>query len=76
MFNKDVDKLEKLVTAFSAKQIMQIQYWINNYLRKISNGLSANIMSWAEDIAIYTGTQNLDIILTKKNINARIINEL
>lgn len=32
------------ISAFSKKQIMQIQHWINNYPRRIFKGLSANIM--------------------------------
>src|SRR5665648_91826 len=32
------------ISAFSKKQIMQIQHWINNYPRRIFNGLSANMM--------------------------------
>jgi len=32
------------ISTFSKKQIMQIQHWINNYPRRIFNGLSANMM--------------------------------
>ena len=32
------------ISAFTAKQIMQIQHWINNYPRKILDGLSANMV--------------------------------
>jgi len=32
------------ISAFSKKQIIQIQHWINNYPRRIFNGLSANMM--------------------------------
>jgi IS30 family transposase len=32
------------ISAFSVKQITQIQHWINNYPRRIFNGLSANMM--------------------------------
>lgn len=32
------------ISAFSAKKVMQIQHWINNYPRRIFNGLSANMM--------------------------------
>ncbi|MGH4138408.1 MAG: IS30 family transposase, partial [Clostridium sp.] len=32
------------ISAFSKKQIMQIQHWINNYPRRIFGGISANMM--------------------------------
>jgi IS30 family transposase len=32
------------ISAFSAKQIMQIQHWINNYPRRVLGGLSANMI--------------------------------
>lgn len=32
------------ISVFSGKQIMQIQHWINNYPRRIFNGLSSNMM--------------------------------
>ena len=32
------------ISEFTSKQIEQIQHWINNYPRRIFNGLSANIM--------------------------------
>lgn len=32
------------ISAFSKKQNIQIQHWINNYPRRIFNGLSANMM--------------------------------
>lgn len=32
------------ISSFSKKQITQIQHWINNYPRRIFNGLSANMM--------------------------------
>jgi IS30 family transposase len=32
------------ISEFSAKKVMQIQHWINNYPRRIFNGLSANMM--------------------------------
>lgn len=32
------------ISAFSVKQIMQIQHWINNYPRRILGGLSANMI--------------------------------
>jgi IS30 family transposase len=32
------------ISAFSVKQIMQIQHWINNYPRRVLGGLSANMI--------------------------------
>jgi IS30 family transposase len=32
------------ISTFTSKQIEQIQHWINNYPRRIFNGLSANMM--------------------------------
>ena len=32
------------ILAFTKKEIMQIQHWINNYPRRIFNGLSANML--------------------------------
>lgn len=32
------------ISAYSVKQIMQIQHWINNYPRRILGGLSANML--------------------------------
>ena len=32
------------ISTFSCKQVMQIQHWINNYPRRIFDGLSANML--------------------------------